>query len=225
MELPEYWIKLTDFEINDFEKLSFEGILDNAIKNGNNQMIQYTLLIPKWKFLFYIVNHSPYVLHGTGNNNIKIFEPRQTNDLTAFGNQKAVYAAADGIWPIFYAILNRKKYPTSMCSACIYKRDVNEKLTGPFYFFSINKNALQQRPWQTGTIYILPKDTFKTQPDETLKGEKIYVPQLASVVEVKPIAKIQVEPEDFPFINLIRSFDESDFENYGNAVARGEPLP
>jgi hypothetical protein len=225
MELPEYWTKWPELDVNCSEKMYFDNILADAIKRGENQIIQYSSAIPKWKFLSYIVKQYPYVLHGSGNDNIKIFEPRQTVDLTAFGNQKAVYAAADGIWPIFYAILNRTKYPMSLCNGCIYIKASNETLTGPFYFFSVSKSALERKPWQTGTIYILPKDTFQTQPDEMLKGNRIYLPQLASIVEVKPAARIQAGPEDFPFLDLIRGFDESDFENYGNAMARGEPLP
>ncbi|MDR1325708.1 MAG: hypothetical protein LBK00_06700 [Treponema sp.] len=225
MELPEYWIKCPNLEINDTEKLFFDSIFENIIKSGKNQMIKYSSLTPKWKFLSYIAKQYPYILHGSGNNNIKTFEPRQPIDLTTFGNQKAVYAAADGIWPIFYAILNRAKYPMSLCSGCIYIKAENEILTGPFYFFSISKNALEQRPYQPGTIYILPKDTFQTQSDETIKGNKIYIPQLASIVEVKPVARIQVGPEDFPFLNFIRGFNESDLESYSNAMARGEPLP
>jgi hypothetical protein len=124
-------------------KNCFFGIVfENIIKPGKNQMIEYFSLIPKWKFLSYITKQYSYVLHGSGNNNIKIFEPRQPFDLTTFGNQKAVYAAADGIWPIFYAVLNRTKHPASLCNGCIYIKSANEILTGPFYFFSISKNVL-----------------------------------------------------------------------------------
>jgi hypothetical protein len=225
MELPEYWMKCPDLEINNAEKLFFDSIFEDIIKSGKNQMINYASLTPKWKFLSYITRQYPYVLHGSGNSNIKIFEPRQPVDVTTFGNQKAVYAAADGIWPIFYALLNRTKHPMSLCNGCIYIKDADEILSGPFYFFAISKNALEQRPWQTGTIYILPKDTFQTQPDEAVEGNKIYIPQLASIVEVRPVARIQVGPEDFPFLDFIRGFDESDSESYYNAMARGEPLP
>jgi hypothetical protein len=225
MELPEYWIEWSNMEINNTEKIYFDSIVEKVIKNGKNRTIEYSSLTPKWKFLSYITKQYPYVLHGSENNNIKIFEPRQTNDLTTFGNQKAVYAAADGIWPIFYAILNRTKYPASMCNSCMYLEGETGIVTGPFYFFSISKHALEQKPWKIGTVYILPRDTFRTQPDETVRGNKVYVPQLASLVEVKPVAKIQVEPQDFPFINLVGGFDESDFKKYSNAMIRGEPLP
>jgi hypothetical protein len=133
MELPDYWIPCPDLEINDAEKLFFDGIFETIIKSGKNQMIEYSSLTPKWKFLSYLTKQYSYVLHGSGNNNIKIFEPRQPIDLTTFGNQKAVYAAADGIWPIFYAMLNRTKHPTPLCNGCMYIKDANGILSGPFY--------------------------------------------------------------------------------------------
>lgn len=47
------------------------------------------------------------MLHGTGEPDIALFEPRQPEDLSEFGGRRAVFAAMDGIWPMYFAILDR----------------------------------------------------------------------------------------------------------------------
>ena len=58
------------------------------------------------------------MLHGSGSPDIQEFEPRQSNDLAEFGNRRAVYAASDGIWPIYFAVVNRDGPVTSLVNSC-----------------------------------------------------------------------------------------------------------
>ena len=50
-------------------------------------------------------------MHGSQNLGIEVVEPRHARDIRAFSNQEAIYATTDGIWVIYFAILNRKLYP------------------------------------------------------------------------------------------------------------------
>ncbi|MDB5540334.1 MAG: hypothetical protein JWQ89_2061 [Devosia sp.] len=54
------------------------------------------------------------MLHGSTNPDIEVFEPRKSDDVNAFGDQTAVYAASDGIWPLYFAILDRQRYRMSL---------------------------------------------------------------------------------------------------------------
>ncbi len=72
-----------------------------AIAHGLDTSLRYTLPIPKWQFLCYLADEHQFALHGSGDGNIQAFEPRQPSDVTTFGNQRAVYAAADGLWPMY----------------------------------------------------------------------------------------------------------------------------
>lgn len=62
------------------------------------------------------LGRASFVLHGSGNPGIAEFVPRQPLDLTDFGSRLAVFAATDGLWPMFYAILDRDSMPLSMCN-------------------------------------------------------------------------------------------------------------
>jgi hypothetical protein len=73
---------------------------------------------PRWQFLCYLADHKPIVLHGSGNPGLSEVEPRQTNDLNEFSNRRAIYAASDGIWPIYFAIRDREQHAMSLTNAC-----------------------------------------------------------------------------------------------------------
>jgi len=51
------------------------------------------------------------------------------------------------------------------------------------------------------------------------------IPQLASPVHVKPLARLEIRPEDFPFLSQIRGHDDSRLAEYGIAMQAGAPWP
>ena len=89
------------------------------------------------------------MLHGSANADIMEFEPRKSDDLVEFGNRRAVYAASDGIWPIYFAIVDRDNYVTSLVNACFRVVTPSGK-SEPFYYFSVNGDALAHRPRRGG---------------------------------------------------------------------------
>jgi hypothetical protein len=146
------------------------------------------------------------VLHGSGKADIAEFEPRKANDAIAFGNRQAVYAASDGIWAMYFAIVDRGRYVTSLLNACFRVVEATGK-SDPYYFFSINQDALPRDPWREGTVYLLPGDSFEPQPRERYPDIEIEIAQWASLIPVRPLAKLSVRPEDFPFLAQIRAHD------------------
>jgi hypothetical protein len=187
---------------------AFDRLLDQALDRGPDHPIDYRLDAPKWQFLCHAAERRNVVLHGSGNPAIEQFEPRQPNDTLDFSNRRAVFAATDGIWPIYYAILDRERHPTMMlCNSCIRIGSSAGPLSGPYYFFSISRPALEQQPWRTGTVYILPADSFESQPRLRRDDVSIYVAQVASPRAVRPVAKLSVDPGDFPFLHQIHGHD------------------
>ena len=178
----------------------------------------------KWQFLAYIADHHDIALHGSGDPNIALFEPRQSNDLNEFGNQKAVYAASDGLWAMFFAIVDRARV-ASITNACVRLADETGTLHGPYYFFSISQTALPSQPWRTGTVYLLPRSPFTFQPPLAFGNNQVHIAQLASLVPVQPLAKITVTPADFPFLTQIRGHDDQRLQEYATALQTGGPLP
>ena len=180
-------------------------LLDEAVLAGADEFIDYRLAAPKWQFLCYAADRGGFVLHGTGNPDIAMFEPRQSNDVDDFGNRCAVYAASDGLWPMYFAIFDRDRYPMGLTNACIRLVGVE----GAYYFFSISRSALDQQPWRDGIVYLLPADTFETQKSIMEGDHEIQIAQVASLTPVRPIAKLRVGPEDFPFLHAIRGHDNA----------------
>jgi hypothetical protein len=225
MMLPDYWLQRPDIEIDSRTRSDFDQLLARIKAAGTNTRIDYTFRIPKWQFLCYLADQRGVVLHGTGDPHIQVFEPHPSNDLIEFGAQTAVYATGDGLWAMFFAILDRKHYPMSTSNACIRLVDEAGKVSEPRYVFSISQTALRQQPWRKGTIYLLPGDTFINQPSFRFGPYEVRVPQLASLVPVKPFAQLEVAPEDFPFLKDIHGLDDARLQEYGQAMQAGAPWP
>jgi hypothetical protein len=186
--------------------------------------IDFNLPFPKWQFLCHLADYHDIALHGSGNPDIDLFEPRQSNDLGEFGNQKAVYAASDGLWAMFFAIvyLDRVK---SITNACVRLADETGALHGPYYVFSVSQASLPNQPWRTGTVYLLPRETFITQPSVPFGSNEVHIAQLASFEPVQPMAKLTVTPADFPFLSQIRGHADERLQEYATALQTGAPWP
>lgn len=203
MDLPDYWVPRPAPGPDARTVAEFDRTLADAVSDGPARFIDYRLAAPKWQFLCHAADRAGFVLHGTGEENITLFEPRQPEDISEFGNRRAVFAAADGIWPMYFAILDRERYDIGLVNACIHLSDGR----GPYYFFSISRSALEQRPWRKGIVYLLPADGFEMQPPVRLGGDEIRIAQAASAASVRPVAKLVVRPEEFPFLHRIRGHD------------------
>jgi hypothetical protein len=225
MILPDYWLTRPTMDIDEPKQNVFDQLLQQVISAGDNPLIDYKLPFPKWQFLCYAADSHGIAMHGTGDSEIDLFEPRQSNDLNDFGNQKAVYAAGDGLWAMFFAIVDRYRYPMSVTNACIHLYDADGHASGPFYVFSVSQNLLSQRPWRTGMVYLLPAETFITQPILKVGPFEVRIPQLASFTAVKPLARLEITPEDFPFLDHIRGHDDARLAEYANAMQTGGPWP
>ena len=225
MILPDYWLQRPNLKIDLKSGSDFDDLLSRLKVDGTNTLINYDFLIPKWMFLCYLADQKGVVLHGTGNPQIHIFEPRPSNDLSEFGAQTAVYAAADGLWAMFFAILDRERYEMSTSNASIRLVDKSGKVGEPQYVFSISQAVLLQKPWRKGMVYLLPGGTFVNQPSLEFGPYEVRIPQLASLVPVKPFARLEVTPEDFPFLKDIRGLDDARLVEYGQAMQTGTPWP
>lgn len=162
--------------------------------------------VPKWQFLCHIADTMPVVLHGSQDPTIELFEPRQSNDVNEFGAQKAVYAASDGIWPMFFAVVDRPSNSSIHNSCCRFIEGDN--LSEHYYFFSQSKWVRDMNSWKNGWVYVLPKDTFVKDPMNEMGEHKFELAHWASLVEVRPIACVSIEPTDFPFLEQIRGHDD-----------------
>jgi hypothetical protein len=186
---------------------AFERLFAATVEHGAATVIDYTLPAPKWQFLCYLCDRKQIVLHGSGRPDIREFEPRQSDDIKAFGNRRAVYAASDGIWPLYFAVMGRDGGVTSLVNACVRVVGADGSRSGPLYYFSINADALARRPWRRGTVYLLPRHTFEQEAPVPARGAQLESAQWASLVPVRPLAQLPVEPGDFPFLGQLHGHD------------------
>jgi hypothetical protein len=200
---------------------------DNLFRStSRGDFIDYSLPFPKWQFLSYLCETNPVVLHGSQKLDINLVEPRQANDKRAFSNQRAIYASTDGIWVLYFSILDRRKYPEmGLFSSCLQARISPDQLSEPLYFFSITQSALLQKPWRTGAIYILPRQNFIQEPPQFMEGKEIVFPHWISTQSAQPMAKLLIEPQDFPFLDQIHGHDDEKLIQLASANPNGFPWP
>lgn len=145
------------------------------------------------------------ILHGSGAGDIATFEPRQADDTQAFGAQRAVYASTDGIWPIFFAVVHRSRYRGGLVNTCVEYLESGAR----GYYFSLDATALPTYPWRAGTVYLLPPAGFVPDDVVSSRGERVRPAQSVSRQPVVPMARLRVEPTDFPFLDQVQGHDEA----------------
>lgn len=196
VELPAYWLRRPGVEPDAATVAAFDALLKRYV--GTGAAIDYRLDAPKWQFLCHAAERGDIVLHGSGNPDIDCFEPRQSNDVADFGNRAAVYAAADGLWAMFFAILDRPRHRMSLTNSCMRVEEPDGSLSGPFYFFSVNTEVHRDGQFSPGTVYLLPAVGFEREAPYGEGGRRVHTAQAASLDPVRPLAKLAVEPADFP---------------------------
>jgi hypothetical protein len=223
MQLPDYWLTRPALPTDPAALAAFDRLV-MAARAHPGAPLDYTLPAPKWQFLCHASEQYNLAMHGSGDAQIAVFEPRQSNDLNEFGNRKAVYAAADGIWAMFFAIVDRSRVQ-SITNGCIRLVDPAGKVSDPLYIFSVSREALPQKPWRSGSVYLLPRETFVEQAPMPFGEYQVRIAQLASLEPVTPLARLDVTPQDFPFLDQIRGHDDSRLEEYARALQTGGPWP
>jgi hypothetical protein len=209
MEMPAYWLPRPAMNLTQDDTAALEAIFDARLALGRGDWLDETLPIPKWQFLCWLADEKGLLLHGTGNPDIAAFEPRQSNDVSEFGNRKAVYAASDGLWPMFFAVVDRANYSMTIVNAAIRVESPAGEISQPYYFFSMTDTALAQQPWRDGVIYILPRDGFEEQAGDLIQNHRIHTNHWANLQPVRPLAKLKVAPDDFPFLAQVRGQDDA----------------
>ncbi len=199
----------------DSEKIeAFEGLFLEARRLGPAAFIDYNIPYPKHEFLRYLVERKQILLHGSNYPNVKILLPmRFTTDARAAMNGASVFASADGILPMFFAILDRGGYVGTM-SIGAYRLPDATGLTTTHYFFSINEKILTLWPFRPGTVYLLPRNNFKPAAD----GQRVVLEEWISPEPVEVLAKLSVSPEDFPLLNAVWGHNEFEVAWLGETI-------
>ena len=221
IQASSYFLPRPEFGLTPEKQDAFEQLFQST---PAGDFIDYRLPYPKWQYLCYLCETRALVLHGSQNAGIDEVEPRQANDVKAFSNQRTIYATSDGIWVIYFAILDRKKYPEmSLFNSCLRARISADQLSDPLYFFSITQSALIHQPWCEGAVYILPRQFFEREAAQQVQGMEIIFPHWISTLPAKPTAILPVGPQDFPFLDQIHGHNDEKLTQLAAADPNGFP--
>lgn len=221
--VPPYLLPRPPMDLDAETAAAFDRVFDEAVDNGPERPLDYRLPAPLWQFICYLTDTRDVVVHGSSDRSIPKFEPRKADDVQEFGNRAAVYGASDGLWAMYYAILDRPRFPMTLHNAAARIELGDGTLSPPHYFFSISSPALAARAFAAGSVYVLPRDSFEPMPVQTVGGLRVHTPQWASPTPVVSMLRIDVEPEDFPFLGAIRGHDDETL--FARARANPEGFP
>ena len=203
MDIPSFWLTRPAFDFGA-HALKLEAMLSDAL---NDQPLE-DADVPVWALLCWLCETQGFVAHGTGRSDIALFEPRQSNDVGWFGDRRAVYAASDGVWAMFYAVMNRPAVSMTISNAA-----VSFEIGGAFeprYYFGASRHAVEGRAYRDGWVYLLPSEGFEREPGGTWAATRFVSHHLASLEAVRPAFKVAVRPADFPFLECIHAFDDDE---------------
>lgn len=189
--LPEPELNLTAETIAAFES-AYRQMLEEPTDDPFGRESFYL----KHEFLRYITRERQVLLHGSIHADLQELQPRKQTDWSGKWIQ-AVFASRDGIWPIFFAILDSRNYRGSIRNGCyvIGEGQISEKR---YYFFSLESEYRGRYPFREGWVYLLPGATFT----ETSQGF-VRFDEWASHEAVQPMSRLKVAPADFPFLSQV----------------------
>ena len=218
--LPDYWLPRPAASGTGELEGALRRIADAYVRNGAGGWVPTPLPCPAWVFLTWLGEEMGLMLHGSGHSTIQAFTPRTPNDRSPdqFSKQRAVFATTDGIFAIFYAILDRKAKGFSFLDAALKFADGDGGWSPTHYYFSLSQDA-PAAPWRPGAVYILPAEGFTQQAPYRVGDRMVLDPHFARKAPVRPLAKFRVEPEDFPFLGRVARHDRQRVD----ARSAGEP--
>lgn len=206
---PRLFLDAPDHEFDAEQRASFESLYERARRPGDGQ-IDYDLPYPKHEFLAYLSREKPVVFHGSNEPGIPELEPREQTDY-AGDPTTAVFATKDPLWAMFFAVLDQQSIHGSLRNAGFVMADPDDE-PRRHYFFSLAKENVRTQPWRAGAVYILSEDAFDPPEIDHLGFDEWY-----AEAPVGPIAVLDVEPNEFPFVADVVGHDESEsvFTSWG----------
>lgn len=192
--LNSYYLPVPDDQFDTESEAEFDSILSLALSSASNGIIDYRSPRPKHEFLGYLAAYHRLLLHGSNTPDIDVVEP--WSDATDnWSAQKAVYAASDGVMPIFYAVANRGE-PGMVRDIRRIKVTTDDGPARHFYHVLLTPTPAVTPTCSSGMVYVLPRGPFRPYRDREGRSSSEWISQRP----VRPLARISVSPSDFPIL-------------------------
>jgi hypothetical protein len=171
--------------------------------------------VPVHTFVQWLMAREEFIFHGSNRTEITELEPRresmEVNNVGGHGNLGAVYGTHDGLWAMFFAIVDRSKLRGSIRNG-VGTYTTDDGRSTDLYRFSVEYRSLADRPFRSGALYLFPRERFERIP---LYPGGPPSNEWACFDPVSPLAAISVTPDDFPFLDQIGGHDDGDLVRLG----------
>jgi hypothetical protein len=193
------------WEISTEKQRVFDQLLDSALAQTPNSLIDYQLPYPKYEFLNYICYWRGYVAHGTPLPDLNSLQPiRLSHDSSEFGDRKQIFCSPDGIWAMWFAILDKSKIKVTE-NGCVRLGHGAGRIK--YYHFDLPKENKDDPPFTAGMIYITHGQDFpERRPFPLLNWFDAEIEEWGSATPVTPLAKLPVTPQDFPYLDKVQFY-------------------
>ena len=196
--LEQLFFRLPPSELDDKAVAAFEQAYGTTQRG---EAVRLDPSLQKHEFLRYLIAHHPVLLHGSNHADVDELTPRSQTDFD--GNPvNAVFATGDCVWPMFFAIVDQTTFRGSMRNGCFV---VDGSEPQRYYFFSVYKEWLAKSEWCNGTIYVLPKATFRRSDTNAIRFD-----EWICEAPVRPLMKLPISPSDFPFLSRVAGHNEKE---------------
>ena len=189
--------------VDEEQRIAFDHLFDSTFQSGPNAPIYYNLPYPKSDFLNYLCDWRGYVAHGSPLHDLEKLEPiRKSTDKSEFGNRQQIFASPDAIWAMWFAILDKRKFRTTR-NGCVRVGSGVGRIK--HYHFELPKSNADDPPFTEGAIYITnAKDFPDKRPYPLLDHLNADIEEWGSTNPIVPLARIKVQPEDFPYLDMVQ---------------------
>ncbi len=154
--------------------------------------------VAKWELLDYLVARHDVLLHGSRTGGLTELRPTNQSATGArTASQPGVFAVDGALMAMYFGIIDRAHL--SYLSNAISFTEEGGRRT-PRYRLGGEFIGLAHRPFTSATVYVLPPDTFAMDGEWT------------SLVPVRPLACLDVEPSDFPLLEHLWGSDVTGLE-------------
>lgn len=195
---------LPAFNPSSQEQMAYQHLLDALRKSHDGGLLDWNLEWPKWRFIEWLTRKEVLIFHGSPDSDIDVFAPvRNSVEIMnhgGTGNLAAVYGTPFGLWAMWFAVIDRQRLQGSIQNGVMRWTDrLGHALD--LYQFSVHHELVGTDIWRSGTLYLLPRESFRPIP---------FFPggpdsnEWASPNELQPLKRLAIDPEDFPFLGQVR---------------------
>jgi hypothetical protein len=198
------------FELELDELAAYEHLLHELHESPDGDWLELGGERPRWRFVEWLTRQDAVIFHGSPKDDIDVFRPVRTSvelmDHAGTGNLAAVYGTPFGLWALWFAVLDRSQLRGSIRNGVLRWTD-REGRSVDLYHFSVDHSHVGGDIWRSGTLYLLPREPFRPSPFFPGGPDSS---EWASPEEVRPLKRLAVEPEDFPFREQVGGHDDSE---------------